>query len=181
MVTLVAIAPLLSMVAVAKPQPVALDSLIGFVPNKVCETTPGFARLLRSFYRLEHDRMMQDEDMRFTIAKPAVAEAFRAAFGPVKISRTKVWTTVSVAVHGQWAGLPMTQIRQDFPDGGDPPNLTIFFDGTTKQLRAALAGEGVRLGPRDELVVDDDIYSTTMRIRSDPRKITGVLLECETG
>jgi hypothetical protein len=157
-----------ALLLIGAAKPIALDDLIGFKRQGICENTPAFENLIRSSYRVI------DKEGRLAARQPAVAARYRAAFGKIGEKRERDWTSIILPLHNaRWGGLPIIELAFHFPVGGDPAHISLRFRARIAQVRAALAAKRLRAG-----VVDDGIYVSEMKVGGVAGDPSSVFVSC---
>ena len=162
--------------AAAAPQkgrePVKLDALLAFDNPALCRESKTLARLMGAMMR-------GDANIGFRPGKIVVPSYFRPAFGKISVRREDGFWVVRVPVRGVWLGMPVLEMAQALPEGGDPSDvyftLGVPVSEAETKLKAAgfpvVAGSAVSLG-------EPDGYDHQMSLYADPKTPGQSLFGC---
>ena len=155
--------------------PVALDGLLAFADASRCEPAAAHEQLLGAM-------VAGDANDGFRPGRVTASAELLPAFGPVRVRPHDGYTTVRVPVHGTLFGLPLVEIVQSFPEGGDPGDVGYRFGAPADVVQRAVnrigmparSGQSVTVGPPDG-------YEHYIELRPDPKRASHALLTCGYG
>ena len=153
-------------------EPTKLDELLSFSNPARCEASKTQEAFLRSMWS-------SDDDGNVVARVPEAPGSKMGDFGIGKVSRSGGWQSLDLPVSGIWHGLNLVAIRQSFPEGGDPPSISLAFRDPA--LRVAQTAKSIGFPSSGTQIEDDDGYSVEFSIEQDPDRPDLTLLTCGWG
>jgi hypothetical protein len=152
-----------------------LDAFLAFANPRRCEQAPAHSKFLAAM-------VIGKGNFRLRPGQIRVPAKLRSAFGDIEMKRTKDWTKVRVPVRGTLFGLPLVEIEQDFPAGGDPPDVSYSFAAPTTVVERAAKRHGflARAGHLVPLGAEG-VYDISVYLASDPDHAGHSILTCGIG